>query len=147
MVGLSEDKTAFVKDFKERHTDTSVYFVVTLAADAAPELLHDDAALAKRLKLETSMSTTNMHLYDLQGEIRKYDSALTVVEDFFDVRLDLYTKRRTHLLQKLEREWRKLDNKVGLDLLCSTRRSDWSLSRVDFRLGRGARLSNLRLVT
>ena len=110
-VGVSEDKSAFVKDFKERHTDTSVYFVVTLSPEAAVEL-QDDAALMKRLKLETSLSTSNMHLFDLQGEIRKYDSPLSVIDDFFDVRLEFYSKRRTHLLDKLERDWRRLDNKV-----------------------------------
>ena len=36
------------QDFKERHTDTSVYFVITLAEKEAPELLVDDAALMKR---------------------------------------------------------------------------------------------------
>jgi DNA topoisomerase II len=111
-VGISEDKGAFVKDFKEKHTDTSVYFVVTLAAEACPELLTDDAALMKRLKLEASLSTSNMHLFDRTGCITKYETPVAIMEAFYGERLALYDKRRAHLLQKMEREWRKMDNKV-----------------------------------
>jgi len=122
-VGVSDDKAAFVKDFKERHTDTSVYFVVTLTPEAAVEL-QDDAALMKRLKLEASLSTSNMHLFDLEGEIRKYDTPLTVLDDFFGVRLEFYASRRAHLLDKLDREWRKLDNKVRKE-------AHWSMTSID----------------
>jgi DNA topoisomerase-2 len=111
-VGASDEKGAFVKDFKEKHTDTSVYFVITLAGDVAPELLVDDAALLKRLKLEASISTSNMHLFNVHGEITKYDSPNAVLQDFYPIRMDLYDKRRASLLRKLDKEWRRLDNKV-----------------------------------
>lgn len=112
-MGVSDDKSAFIKDFKERHTDTSVYFVITLAENVCPELLVDDQALQKRLKLETSLSTTNMHLFDINGQIKKYDSPAAVLGEFFPIRLGLYQKRREALLTRLEREWRRMDNKVG----------------------------------
>lgn len=122
-VGLSDEKGAFVKDFKEKHTDTSVYFVITIAAEAAPELLVDDAALQKRLKLEASVSTSNMHLFNVQGEITKYDTPLAVLEEFFPVRMELYDSRRDMLLNKLEKEWRKLDNKASRQITaCSESR-------------------------
>ena len=111
-VGASEEKGAFVKDFKERHTDTSVYFVITISETAAPELLVDDQALLKRLKLEGSISTSNMHLFNAQGQIVKYESPLAVLQEYFPLRLSLYEKRREALLARLDREWRRMDNKV-----------------------------------
>lgn len=89
-----------------------MYFVITLSEKEAPELLVDDAALLKRLKLEGSLSTSNMHLFNAAGQIVKYDSPLEVLREFFPHRLELYEKRREALLDRLEREWRRLDNKV-----------------------------------
>lgn len=111
-VGASDEKGAFIKDLKERHTDTSVYFVITLSETAAPELLVDDQALFKRLKLESSITTSNMHLFDAEGHIVKYETPLAVLREFYPLRLSLYEKRRAALLQRLEREWRRMDNKV-----------------------------------
>ncbi len=111
-VGATDEKGAFVKDFKERHTDTSVYFVITLCEKSAPELLVDDQALLKRLKLETSISTSNMHLFNAEGQIVKYESPLAVLQEYYPLRLSLYEKRREALLQRLDREWRRMDNKV-----------------------------------
>ena len=112
-IGVSDDKSAFIKDFKERHTDSSVYFVITLSETAAPELFVDDQALQKRLKLEASLSTTNMHLFDINGQIKKYESPQAVLSEFYTIRLGLYEKRREVLLAKMERDWRRMDNKVG----------------------------------
>jgi DNA topoisomerase II len=100
------------QDFKERHTDSSVYFIITLSEKDAPELLVDDAALLKRLKLEASLSTSNMHLFNAEGQITKYDSPLDVLQEYYPYRLDLYEKRRAALLERMDREWRRLDNKV-----------------------------------
>ncbi len=100
------------QDFKERHTDSSVYFVITLSEKDAPELLVDDAALLKRLKLETSLSTSNMHLFNAEGQIAKYESPLEVLNEYYPLRLELYEKRRAALLDRMDREWRRLDNKV-----------------------------------
>ena len=111
-VGVSDEKGAFVKDFKERHTDTSVYFVISISETAAPELLVDDQALLKRLKLEGSISTSNMHLFNAQGQIVKYESPLAVLQEYFPLRLSLYEARREALLARLDREWRRMDNKV-----------------------------------
>eukprot|EP00981_Chlorochromonas_danica_P016093 scaffold15638_cov268-Ochromonas_danica.AAC.1 len=61
----------FVKDFKENHTDTTVLFTVTCPAEKLAG--QDDAALVKKFKLETSISTSNMHLFDLNSQIRKFE--------------------------------------------------------------------------
>jgi hypothetical protein len=39
-------------------------------------------------------------------------SAVNVMKDFFPVRLDLYKRRRNALCQRLEKEWKMLENKV-----------------------------------
>ena len=45
-------------DYKEYHTDTTVRFVVNLAADKMEEVAR--ANIYKRFKLESSITTSNM---------------------------------------------------------------------------------------
>jgi DNA topoisomerase-2 len=71
-----EDGTAglaIVKDFKENHTDTTVLFTVTLPQDKMAESLQDKGGLVKRFKLESSIATSNMHMFDFSGQIRKFE--------------------------------------------------------------------------
>lgn len=39
------------------------------------------------------------------------------MQEFYPIRLELYEKRRAALLHRLEREWRRLDNKVNVSLI------------------------------
>jgi DNA topoisomerase-2 len=66
--------TPFIKDFKENHTDTTVLFTVTIPADKMAEICNDGkGGLMKKFKLESSVSTTNMNLFDVNSQIRKFD--------------------------------------------------------------------------
>ena len=66
--------TPFIKDFKENHTDTSVLFTVTIPADKLAEITNDNkGGLVKKFKLDGSVSTTNMNMFDVNSTIRKFD--------------------------------------------------------------------------
>jgi DNA topoisomerase-2 len=64
----------FIKGFKENHTDTSVLFTVQLAPEKLVEILGEKGGLQKRFKLDTSIALSNMHLFDLDSHIRKFDT-------------------------------------------------------------------------
>ncbi|XP_050281805.1 DNA topoisomerase 2-like [Quercus robur] len=68
--------------------------------------------LLKKFKLTTTISTTNMHLFDPRGMIKKYDNPEHILEDFFHLRLEFYEKRTKFLLNKREMELLKLEKKV-----------------------------------
>jgi DNA topoisomerase-2 len=61
----------FVKDFKENHTDTTVLFTITCPPEKLQGL--DQAGLMKKFKLDSAISTTNMHLFDLNSQIKKFE--------------------------------------------------------------------------
>ena len=63
----------FVKDFKENHTDTTVLFTVTCAPEKLAEFNAEKGGLIKKFKIDTSVSTTNMHLFDIGSHIKKFD--------------------------------------------------------------------------
>lgn len=102
---LGDEKMApTVKDFKENHTDTTVRFTVTTTSI--------DGDLTKKFKLESFVSINNMHMFDMDGRIRKFEGPIDVMKAFFPVRLEYYGKRKAYLAEKLTAEWDKLDNRV-----------------------------------
>jgi DNA topoisomerase-2 len=107
----TEEAVSLVKSFKENHTDTTVDFTVELTPEGAAA--HGTAcALAKAFKLEAKMTTTNMHLFDSDGRIKKYESPEQLLRDFFSLRMVMYAKRKAALLAALSGEWERLDNRA-----------------------------------
>ncbi|CAM9110129.1 unnamed protein product, partial [Choristocarpus tenellus] len=104
----------YIKDFKENHTDTSVHFTVTMSPADIDELEAEagGGGLMKFFKLESSVTTSNMVLFDNSGLLVKYDSPQHIMESFYGLRMDFYDRRKRNLLAKMQREWSKLDNKV-----------------------------------
>jgi len=102
----------FIKDFKENHTDTTVLFTVTVAAEKIAEICNEKGGLMKKFKLEGSVATSNMNMFDLNQQIRKFEGPAHVMKDFFQVRLQYYDMRKVNLSKKLTEEWEKLDNKM-----------------------------------
>jgi len=63
------------------------------------------------LKLHTYISTSNMVLFNENGEIKKYETVDEIIDEFCKIRFEYYVKRRNYLISKLENEIRKLGNK------------------------------------
>jgi len=53
-----------------------------------------------------------MHLFDSNGYIKKYESTKNIIEEFVEVRMDLYKKRKSSILKKLKRTISILENKI-----------------------------------
>jgi len=113
--------TPEIKDFAENHTDTTVSFTIT--ADKASidkwEKLPKGGLYAK-FKLISSTSTTNMHLYDNERKIVKYEQPENILESFFGTRMEFYVKRKALLVKKLHQEQKMLSNKARfVDEVCN----------------------------
>lgn len=104
-----------IRSFSEHHSERDVRFDISMArADLAKVLDSEDEeeALIKLFKLETSLSTSNMHAFDPSGTLVKYDSSEDILRAFYGVRSELYAKRKTHLEEKQAREVLKLRNRI-----------------------------------
>lgn len=106
-----DDSSILVTEFKENHTDATVSFSIFLNANGR-KVITDSKTLAKEFKLDTSISTTNMHLFDQEGKIAKFESPLQIIDDFYPLRLEYYGKRKAHLIDICNTEFTKLSNKV-----------------------------------
>ncbi|KAK4770618.1 hypothetical protein SAY87_031150 [Trapa incisa] len=103
-------KEPFIKEFKQYSDDISVHFEIVLSEENM--MVAKQEGLLKKFKLTSSISTSNMHLFDAKGVIKKYDTPEQILEEFFPMRLEFYEKRRKFLLDNLKLELLKLDNKV-----------------------------------
>ncbi|GJX26748.1 DNA topoisomerase 2-like protein [Tanacetum coccineum] len=104
-----KDKTPFIKDYTACNDAENVNFEITMTEDQMNTAKKE--GLWKKFKLTTRLSTANMHLFDEHGVIKKYDTPELILEEFFDIRLRFYEKRRTAQLCELEKALKLLKNK------------------------------------
>jgi len=63
-------------------------------------------------KLQTTISTTSMVLFDHLGVLRKFEKVEEIMQEFFDLRLDYYGKRKRYMEGILGAEAAKLSNQA-----------------------------------
>ncbi|XP_022152632.1 DNA topoisomerase 2 isoform X2 [Momordica charantia] len=103
-------KDPFIEQADHHSDDKTVSIDVHLTEENMILALQE--GLKKKFKLTTTVSTSNMHLFDSNGVIKKYDTPEQILEEFFPLRLEYYEKRKMNLLENLERELLQLENKV-----------------------------------
>ena len=99
-----------IKDFVSLCTEVAVDITVQFPKGVLQTL--DDAALTKLLKLSTTVSTTNMHMFNADCKLHKYQSVKEVCDEFYTIRLATYGKRKTQLVDDMEARLTKLSNKA-----------------------------------
>jgi DNA topoisomerase-2 len=91
-----------IEAMKEYHTENTVHFVITLSEDHMRTA--EKLGLQNAFKLTTGLSVNNMMLFDKNGKVQKYNTALEIMEDFTILRLDYYKIRKQFMLAKLGQE-------------------------------------------
>lgn len=110
----------WTQDFKEHlesMIDTKIHSYMNYSSDTEvkfkikyfPNKIKD---IVKDFKLSKNIRTSNMHLFDADGNIKKYTSPNEIIKDFVEVRLKYYTLRKEYLIKSLSRELHILDNKI-----------------------------------
>ena len=97
--------------------DTNVDFTITFVKGKLEELEkakgdHGCNGLEKLLKLYTTNTSTNMHLFDSDDTLQKYEKVSDIIDAYYDVRLKLYQTRKDYMIESLERELVLLTNKA-----------------------------------
>jgi DNA topoisomerase-2 len=122
MDGSTVDKTGkkippSIKDFTSVCTEVNVDFTVVFPKGKIQELeasvdLNGCNGIEKLLKLFTTISTTNMHMFNSDFKLHKYTSVEEIIEDFYKIRLDIYGKRKAYLVDDMEKKLVKLSNRA-----------------------------------
>jgi len=107
-----------IKDYTDMSTDKTVDITITFANGIINDLRNkiveyeSCTALEKLLKLYTTRSTTNMHVFDDKEKLIKFDNVETIIEHFMKVRYEFYEKRKKYQIDYLNQNYIMLSNKA-----------------------------------
>jgi len=106
-----------IKDFTSVSTEVAVDFTVIFPKGKIQELEASVDAngcngVEKLLKLFTTISTTNMHMFNSEFKLHKYSTIEEIIEDFYGVRLGVYQKRKAYLVEDMEKKLIRLSNRA-----------------------------------
>jgi DNA topoisomerase-2 len=88
----AEKVPSFIKDYKEFNDHKNVHFVIQLDEKHIKTAVA--GGFAERFKLNKTIATSNLVAFDLQGRIRKYEKVEDIMEEFYEYRLSMYSKRK-----------------------------------------------------
>lgn len=100
-----------IKDYVKNCTDTIIDIKLILTKENMDEMM-DGSNVYKKLNLETYISTENMHLFDSNGKIKKYENQYQIIEEFFDTRMEYYVRRKKFQLNQLNHDIKICHNRI-----------------------------------
>ncbi len=117
----ADDKSVMGTAFKEavladyeiiKATDTELLIDLIFKPEVLTRELanNEDFHFEKKIKLAFTFTTNNMHLYDVDGIIKKYSDPRDVLAEFCNVRRGYYTKRKALLLDQNRNEYMKVSS-------------------------------------
>lgn len=122
---LSDDKV--INDYTNMCKE-DINYVVKFSRESMSSLTDED--MLKTLKL-VEYETENITVLDEQGKLKIFEAVEDVLTYFVDFRLSFYTKRKTFLIAKIEKELSVMDNKMRFvkaiidgDLLVNNRKKE-----------------------
>ena len=106
-----DKKTLNIKDYNDNSTNTDVNIEIIFTKGSIDKIEENNETFMKKLKLKTSISLSNINLFDNEEKLKHYNSVKDIIDDYYKVRLDYYDKRKTYMIDLLEHECVILRNK------------------------------------
>jgi len=100
-------------NYKDNNTDEKIHFELEFVKDKLSKI----SDIQKNYHLIKKYSLTNMHLFSNNGSIKKYNSVKEIMVEYYDMRLELYQKRKDYQLNILKDELELLNYKVKFILM------------------------------
>ena len=107
---------SIIKDYDDMSKDVNVDFTIEFAKGKLEEVESTKAdygcnGIQKILKLYTTNTNTNMHLFNANDKLHKYESVEEIIDDYYVTRLKMYQTRKDYIISSLEKELLLLSNK------------------------------------
>jgi DNA topoisomerase-2 len=120
--------TLIIKDYTDMSNDAAIDFTIVLHTGVLADLeskidkVKGVNLVYTTFNLATTLTTSNMHLFDAVGRLRKYSSIIEIIDEYYITRLELYQVRKNYLIDKLTNELIIIENKVKYirEVLAST---------------------------
>jgi len=107
-----------LRDFTSVCTEVSVDIVVVFPkgkldeCEAVVDPVTGVNGVEKTLKLATTVSATNMHLFNADFKLQKYACVEQIIDAFYTVRMEAYDKRKKAQLAEMQQRLLKLSNRA-----------------------------------
>ena len=109
----------YLKNFQNHSTESKAHFILEFKPDILKKLNFSKenkdnhySKLEKELKLISTISTSNMCLFNSKCVIHKYNNVNEIIKEFYEIRLQMYQKRKNYLLRKMENDISILKQKM-----------------------------------
>lgn len=99
-LGETLQEKKIIKKFVSHCSDCEILFKI----ESVNNLPEDDDEIYKLFKLTSSLSTNNMHAYNRNNVIQKYNSPLEIINEFYEIRLEFYQKRKDYMMASIEHD-------------------------------------------
>ncbi len=97
-----DDKKWNMKDYRDLSTDKEIVMEIQFVSSVD---LNDPKTLekmVKQMKLTTTLSTSNMYLFNKNETLTKYENANAILNDFIETRMEYYETRKQSQLKHLQ---------------------------------------------
>ena len=105
-----------LKDIVNMSTEVNVNISVVFPKGKLGEYSQDPTVdineIEKLLHLTTTVSTTNMHLFDSEFKLHKYSTVEEIIDAFSEIRLETYKKRKADLINTITMSLMELSNRA-----------------------------------
>jgi DNA topoisomerase II len=111
-------KDCLIKDYKDMCTDKNIDITITFNRASDIDSLIDTVddygcnGLEKILRLYTTQTTTNMHVFDETEKLRKFDTPNEMIDYYINIRMNVYVNRKKYLIEELNKITLKISNKA-----------------------------------
>ncbi len=112
-VDKNKKQKTFIKDYNDMSTDRVVDFEIVLnePIDESKDSNNIYNNFEKTMKLYSTLSTNNMHLFNDEEKLTKYSDVKEIIDSYFPIRLEYYQKRKDHQIATMEEDVNLLQNK------------------------------------
>jgi DNA topoisomerase-2 len=108
---------SIITDYTDMSTDCSVDITITFSPGFIQKMVQTETEygcceLEKFLKLYTTKTSTNMHMFDETEKLKKFDNVEDIIDYYINIRRNIYKLRKDYLLKALKTELLVLTNKA-----------------------------------
>ena len=89
-----DKKTLNIKDYNDNSTNTDVNIEIIFTKGSIDKIEENNETFMKKLKLKTSISLSNINLFNHEEKLKHYSKVTDIIDDYYKVRLDYYNKEK-----------------------------------------------------
>lgn len=107
---LTDEKNQLIIDYIDNSSHEDISFTIKMEPEKLKKA--EEEGLEKVFKLKTTLTTTNMTLFDPNLKLQRYQTELDILKEFCFHRLKAYQSRKDYLISKLEKEKKIISNRT-----------------------------------